>query len=493
MKKLYNFNSLNGFSRNLKKTAISLLASSVIASATLGFTHNTAYADGIVKLANTSHTQTLKVPAKKPKTYRTDIPFNEIIIGDPSIAIITPLTDQSFYVVGNKQGSTGIALYNEARELVGSLDVEVGADTAKLNRELKSALKGSGIKARSQNGKVVLSGKAKTTKQAAKARAIAKKFDKDAVDSLKVTNSVQVQLEVRFIEAQRRKNKEIGLNVYGAKSNSRFRGASGTTPIQTTNAAGNLVNVFGNALVSGSTPFAQVLGNIIAGGMSVDVLVQALESKGIARRLAEPNLVALSGDKASFLAGGEFPIPISGNDGQVSVEFKEFGVGLEFTPTVLDNGLINLQIEPEVSSIDTTNSVKFGNSGIEIPALIVRKAKTTIELRDGQSFVMAGLLQTTGNYDVRKFPWLGDLPIIGALFRSSSYRKNETDLVIIVTPRLVKPITPGTKIATPLDATAPPNEVDLFANGKTEVSRAKLRKVARAQDGIIKAGHILDF
>lgn len=484
---------LNKISKQFKQNVTMCAAAAMIASSSLVLSANTVNAEGVVRLANTSHSQTLKVPTKKPKTFRTDIPFNEIIIGDPNIAMVTPLTDQSFYVIGLKEGATGIALYNEARELVGNLDVDVGADTAKLNKELKSALKGSGIKANNRSGKVVLSGKAKSTKQARKARAIAKKFDKEAVDALKVTTSVQVQLEVRFIEAQRRKDKEIGLNLYGSKSNGRFRGASGTTPTQSTNAAGNLVNVFGNSLVSGATPFAQVLGNIIAGGTSVDVLVQALEAEGVARRLAEPNLVALSGDKASFLAGGEFPIPIAGNDGQVTVEFKEFGVGLEFTPTVLDNGLINLQIEPEVSTIDTTNSVKFGNSGIEIPGLVVRRAKTTIELRDGQSFVMAGLLQSTGNYDVRKFPWLGNLPIIGALFRSSSYRKNETDLVIIVTPRLVKPLTPGQKIVTPLDATAAPNDVDLFANGKTEISRAKLRKVAQTQEGIISAGHILDF
>ncbi len=207
--------------------------------------------------------------------------------------------------------------------------------------------------------------------------------------------------------------------------------------------------------------------------------------------MAEPNLTALSGDKASFLAGGEFPFPVAAEDGKVTVEFKKFGVGLEFTPTVLDDGLINLQIAPEVSAIDTTSSVKFND--IEIPGLIVRRANTTVELRDGQSFVMAGLLQSTANYDVRKFPWLGDLPILGPLFRSTSYRKQETDLVIIVTPRLVKPLVPGAKIASPLDATAAPNEVDLFIDGKTEISRAKLRTVAETEAGILPAGHILDF
>ncbi len=233
------------------------------------------------------------------------------------------------------------------------------------------------------------------------------------------------------------------------------------------------------SLISGSLPFGQLVTNLIDHGLSVDVLVQALEQKGVARRLAEPNLVALSGDTASFLAGGEFPIPVAADNGQVSVEFKKFGVGLDFTPTVLDNGLINLQIAPEVSQIDPTASVRFNN--IEIPGLIVRRAKTTVELRDGQSFVLAGLLQSTGNYDLRKFPWLGDIPILGALFRSSSYRKAETDLVIIVTPRLVHPLAPGARIASPLDGAAPPNDVDLFWNGRTEISRANLRRLAKAE------------
>lgn len=184
-------------------------------------------------------------------------------------------------------------------------------------------------------------------------------------------------------------------------------------------------------------------------------------------------------------------MPVSAEDGKVTVEFKQFGVGLDFTPTVLDSGLINLQIAPEVSQIDPTTSVKFND--IEIPGLVVRRAKTTVELRDGQSFVLAGLLQSTGNYDVRKFPWLGDIPILGALFRSSAYRKQETDLVIIVTPRLVRPLAPGAQIATPLDGAAPPNDVDLFANGQTEVNRAHLRRVAENKSGVLRSGHIIDF
>jgi pilus assembly protein CpaC len=441
-----------------------------------------AIAQDVIHLSSQTSTHTIKVAKGRTRTMRADASFNEIVVGDPDIALVTPLTDRTFYVVGTKQGLTGIALYSEARELVGMLDVEVGPDTATLNR----ALQDSGVKAESANGRVILTGEARSPAAAAKARDIAKHFDEDAIDSTSVQPSTQVTLEVRFIEAQRRNDKEIGVSFGSRKHNGRFLGTTGALGTD-----GTSITAIGNALISGVLPFGQVLGNLISHGIDVDVLLQALETRGVARRLAEPNLTALSGDTASFLAGGEFPVPIAADDGKVTVEFKKFGVGLDFTPTVLENGIINLQIAPEVSQIDPTSSVKFND--IEIPGLVVRRAKTTVELRDGQSFVMAGLLQSTGNYDIRKFPWLGDIPILGALFRSTSYRKQETDLVIIVTPRLVKPLAPGTQIATPFDGAAPPNDVDLFLNGKTEISRAHLRRVAAAASGQPASGHIIDF
>ena len=467
-----------------KKDSLPRLVAAIvmmIAAATLsvGMSAVAAKADGVIKLAASTKTRSIKVPLAKPTTFRTDAPFSEIVVGDPDLAIVTPLTDQSFYIVGSRKGITGIALFSEERELIGSLDVEIGPDASQINENLRAALGDSGVKATTKNGNVVITGKAKSPEAAEKARKIAKKFDEDAIDTMKVKSSTQVQLAVRFIEAQRNKTKELGIGL---------RGGKGRVDAYT----GGYVNGgITNALVSGSLPFGQVITKLISHGLDVDVLVQALETKGVARRLAEPNLVALSGDKASFLAGGEFPFPVAADDGKVTVEFKKFGVGLDFTPTVLDNGMIHLNIAPEVSAIDNTSSVKFND--IEIPGLIVRRANTTVELRDGQSFVMAGLLQTDGIYDVRKFPWLGDLPILGALFRSSAYRKKETDLVIIVTPRLVKPLVPGTQIASPLDATAAPNDIDMFLDGKAEISRAQLRTMAETEAGILPAGHILDF
>lgn len=466
--------------RGKLRIAALALAALIMAPATAVGTAGGARAEGIIHLAADRNTHTIKIPAAQPRTFRSDKSFSEIVVGDPDIAVVTPLTDRAFYVVGAKPGTTGVALYNEARELVGMLDVEVGPDTAKLNAALQQNLAGSQVQATTTNGRVVLSGEVRDPTAAAKARNIARQFDEDVIDSTSVKPSTQVQLQVRFVEASRRKDKELGISLFANKAG-KLHATTG----------GLLGGTISNALISGALPFGQVLGRLLDHGVDVDVLVQALETRGIARRLAEPNLVALSGDTASFLAGGEFPVPVAADDGKVTVEFKKFGVGLDFTPTVLENGIVNLQIAPEVSQIDPTTSVKFND--IEIPGLVVRRAKTTVELRDGQSFVMAGLLQTTNNYDIRKFPWLGDIPILGALFRSSSFRRQETDLVIIVTPHLVQPLAPGAQIATPLDGAAPPNDVDLFLNGKPEINRAHLRRVAASQSGVLRSGHIIDF
>jgi pilus assembly protein CpaC len=221
-------------------------------------------------------------------------------------------------------------------------------------------------------------------------------------------------------------------------------------------------------------------------------MLSALEERGLARRLAEPNLVALSGETANFLAGGEYPIPIPGlGSGQIAVEYKQYGVSLAFTPTVLRGNLINLKIIPEVSQLDPSHSVAIG-AGIVVPALTVRRATTTLELKDGQSFVLAGLLQNDLSTAQQQLPWLGDVPVLGALFSSKSYQKNETDLVIIVTPRFVNPTRPGDVVRTPLDNTLPANDVDFFLKNKNEVLRTQVRGGGAAVErGPI--GHMLEL
>jgi pilus assembly protein CpaC len=221
---------------------------------------------------------------------------------------------------------------------------------------------------------------------------------------------------------------------------------------------------------------------LLDGGTKADVIIQALEKRGLARRLAEPNLVALSGDTASFLAGGEFPFPVQADNNKITVEFKKFGVGLKFTPTVLGEGQINLKIDPEVSELDPTSVLRV--NGIEVPSLMVRRTSTTIELRDGQSFAIAGLLYSNNFKNQSQLPWIGEVPVLGTLFRSAAFQRKETDLVIIVTPRLVRPARPDEKLVTPLDGRLPSNDRQFFLEGKQEVKAARVQPFH---------GHILEI
>lgn len=420
----------------------------------------------------------VNVTMGKSETIRTDANFIDIVVSDPETADVLPLTDKSVSILGKKIGATRISVYGEGKKLLGVFDVEVSYDTSKLAGELARQFPHARFKVSSVNGRILLSGSAPDGVTLDRAVQIAKQFGPEVINSVRVTQPQQVLLEVRFVEASRTAGRELGIRWDGRSDNDRgFR-------IGNTN------------LNSGSTPFGVALGRLISGGFDVDILINALEEKGIARRLAEPNLVALSGDTASFLAGGEFPFPVQSTLNTITLEFKKFGVGLAFTPTVLADGLINLKIEPEVSQIDPTNVVRVGN--VDIPSLIVRRANTTIELRDGQSFAIAGLLQSTNAIDAQQLPWIGNIPILGALFRSASYQKKETDLVIIVTPRLARPARPGDVLRTPLDNSLPPNDPDYFVNGVSEVTPETSRKTRALNSGRLPAvrpdtGHMLDL
>jgi pilus assembly protein CpaC len=303
-------------------------------------------------------------------------------------------------------------------------------------------------------------------------------------------------LEVRFVEASRQAGRELGIqwNVFNSHltSNIGSRRSPGLLPITAPTSSTSIPpGEVAAGLLSGASPFGFLLGRILSSGTTIDVLINALEQRGLARSLAEPNLTALSGDTASFLAGGEYPIPVSGTNNAITVEFKRYGVGLAFTPTVLRDGQINLKIEPEVSQFDLNNAVALGPGLPPIPALIVRRASTTIELRDGQSFVIGGLLQNISKANQQQVPWLADVPVLGALFASRSYLKDETDLAIIVTPRLVRPARPGDPVKTPLDDTVPGNDADFFLEGKAELPRGRFRAAMGAE--LPYSGHVLDL
>lgn len=410
---------------------------------------------------------TVRVTQGKSETLRTARGFVDLVVGDPEIADVMPLTDETLYVLGKKIGTTNVAVYDASKQLVGVIEIEVAYNTPRIAADLAS---GAGsARVGSANGRTVLSGDMPDAVAVAKAVAIAKQYGPDVVNQMRVRGPQQVMLEVRFVEASRNAGKDLGVNWQAVGKN--FQASSGTA-----------------TLASGHTPFGALLGRVLSGGVDADVLVQALEERGLARRLAEPNLIALSGEKASFLAGGEFPIPVAAENNRITVDYKKFGVGLTFTPTVLQNGVINLKIEPEVSQLDLTNTVR--TASISIPALIVRRASTVVELRDGQSFAIAGLLQSINQETQQQLPWLGDVPILGSLFRSASFERKETDLAIIVTPRLVKPAKPGERLKTPLDPALPANEFELFLMGKQEIPVAN---AGSARPVVPVMGHILDL
>jgi pilus assembly protein CpaC len=434
-----------------------LLSLAMLISALMLFPAISKAADSHTRLISITsarkNTGNVIVAVGKSEDVRTDASFMEVMVGNPEIADVNPLTDRAISILGKKIGTTRVSIYAEGKKLVGIFDVEVSYDIKQLSIELRRQFPAAHIKVSSVNGRIMLSGTAPDGVTLDRAVTIAKQFGPEVINSVGVTQPQQVLLEVRFVEAQRNASRELGVNWQAMGNSATVATGTGT-------------------LLSNSTPFGAVLATLLAKGFQADVLIKALEDRGVARRLAEPNLVALSGETASFLAGGEFPFPVAGALNSISIEFKKFGVGLAFTPTVLANGLINLKIEPEVSQIDPTNVISIG--GVQIPSLIVRRANTTVELRDGQSFAIAGLLQANSATAAKQLPWLGDIPVIGALFKSAQFQKNETDLTIIVTPRLVQPARPIDMVKTPLDNTLSPNDADFFMLGKHEVNRRRV-------------------
>jgi pilus assembly protein CpaC len=420
----------------------------------------------------------LQVTVNKAETLAAAQDFSEVLVGNPEIADVVALTSKSLYVLGKKVGTTGISLLGSDKRVMAVISVEVTYDLQGLRDRIREHVEGSGVEVSSVNGKILLTGTVRDTVALSRAMAIAEQVAPKAVtNAMSVRGSQQVLLEVRFVEANRDSTRDLGVGwtVLG----NRFAGAAGVPFKPGTDATAGLPLV---GLAANNTPFGVAIARLLDGGNPADVIIQALEQRGLARRLAEPNLVALSGDTASFLAGGEFPFPVQANFDKITIEFKKFGVGLAFTPTVLGDGLINLKIEPEVSELDPTSSITI--NGTEVPGLVVRRAQTTLELRDGQSFALAGLLQTTNFANQREIPWIGQVPVLGTLFKSAAYQRKETDLVIIVTPRLVKPARPGDQLATPLDGRVAANDVEFFLKGQQEV---------KADRPPPFQGHILDL
>jgi len=433
-------------------------------------------ADATVGVDRSAHGGEFVVPLNKSQLLRVDQSFEELSIGNPEIADVVPLTKQLVYVLGRKLGSTNLTVLGPQGRVIAVVDLVVSHDIEGLKAKLFELMPDQRIEVRpAGSDAVLLSGRVSSPDHLARALAIAEGYAPGRVTNLlSVGGSQQVMLAVRFAEVQRSTLKQLGLSsliIEGGDTSFLFESGDGIRP---------------ESFAAGVFGFA-------SGNFSLDLIFDTLERKGSVKTLAEPNLIVLSGDTAAFLAGGEFPIPVSQDDnGTITVEFKEFGVGLSFTPTVLDGSLVNLVLNTEVSAIDRTLSVI--TDGIDVPGLTVRRANTTVELRDGQSFAIAGLLQDDFQDAIRQFPWLGDLPVLGSLLRSTEYQAKQTELVIVITPRLVQPVAAGT-LATPADTFLVPSEVDLFFWGRTEGqatapgSAGSARVLGSRQGGGIDGAH----
>ncbi|WP_374575612.1 type II and III secretion system protein family protein [Phenylobacterium sp.] len=407
------------------------------------------------------------VAVGKSQVIELPAPYTDVMIANSDTADVLPLTNRSIYVVGKQIGSTALSVYGPGKQLISAANVVVSADIEGLKTRLNEILpEEHDIAVRPANQSIVLSGSVSSPANLHKVLALAESYaPTKVVNMLGVEGTQQIMLSVRFVEMQRTVAKNLRLNVN--------RSLSGDQP---------QVSVFTGDTNLGNVTSANTFGLVSAlYNGNLEILLDALETKGLVKTLAEPNLVAMSGDTASFLAGGEFPIPVaqSNTNGQtptITIEYKQFGVSLAFTPTLLKDGLMNIVAKPEVSSIDPTVSVDLGT--IKVPGIKVRRANTTVELRDGESFTVAGLLKEDYQSEVRQLPWVGDMPVLGALFKSNGYQRDETELVIVVTPHLVTPR--RGPVALPGETFTPPSDLELFLLGAQQGPAPKLRPEDRA-------------
>ena len=399
-------------------------------------------------------------------------PANNVFIANADIADLQIKSPTLVYVFGKQQGETNLYAVNDDDEVVYEGTISVNHNLGSLKKALNHVLPNANIQIQSYSGLLVLTGNVDNAEEAEDARRMAEDFigkKSTIINKLSIATPVQVNLRVRIAEIGRDTKKQLGFNWENLF-------ASGTTAIGMVQGADvlNLIpdptgltnNLLKEFAVQGRG-LNSLFGGFKAGNFDVNFIIDALETEGVLSILAEPNLTTQSGEPASFLAGGEYPVPTL-DDGQVVIEFKQFGISLDFTPVVLDSGRINMHIKPEVSQLSSNGAITL--QGFNIPALSTRRVETTIELGSGQSFAIAGLLQNTVGHDLEKFPWLGDIPVLGALFRSSKFRRQETELVIIVTPYIVRPHKGGT-MPMPTDGFEMPSDYDRYIKGQSYATR----------------------
>ncbi|WP_298910594.1 type II and III secretion system protein family protein [uncultured Aliiroseovarius sp.] len=423
-----------------------------------------------LRVTDTGPSRPLTVPMNRAVVVESDTPFAELSIANPGIADISTLSDRTIYVLGKAPGRTTLTLLGPDGKLLSNVEVHVTPDISEFKERLRQILPSEGIEVRTANDGIVLSGIVSSPQQIALALDLANRYAPGRVSNMmNVGGTQQVMLKVRFAEMNRsvRKALSTSLAFSGGNSTTSPQGATGVGISQ----GASLLDTTQTTTIGDSQGAFKI--GFGAGSLQVGILLEALESKGVVRTLAEPNLTALSGQEASFLAGGEYPIPVKDDDG-VAIDYKPIGVELNFTPTVLNDDVINLQVKGAVSGVE--GLVNVGN-GYDAVTFRRRETSTTVELRDGESFAIAGLIEDDFRDSIGSVPWLGDLPVLGALFRSTEYERRLSELVIIVSAHLVTP-TRGEFLAVPTDRIRPPSEKGLFLFGKTAKATSPTTGVA---------------
>ncbi len=412
----------------------------------------------------------LRVEINKGQLVRLGAAAASVFIADPKIADVQVKSPTLVYIFGKQAGETTMFAVDANDRLLANLKVSVSHNLSQLRTAFQTMFPGGLIEVASLGDAVVLSGTVSSGQVAEDARSLAARFsggEKNVINRLAVRGPNQVNLRVRVAEVNRTVLKRIGVNwdALLTVGSFAFGLASGTSAL---NAAGQYI------VRNGSTD------SLFAGNrsspLSINSVLDALENEGLVTVLAEPNLTAVSGETASFLAGGEFPMLVPQSRDIVTIEFKKFGVSLAFTPTLMEGGRISLRVRPEVSQLSTTGEVRLNNN--IVPSLATRRAETTVELSSGQSFAVAGLIQNNLTHDLRKFPGLGDVPVLGALFRSDRFQRNETELVIIVTPYVVRPVATA-QLQAPTDGLTMPSD-----NARLEKGDAQKTAMPAAEPAI---------
>lgn len=427
------------------------------------------------------------VPLNRSRLISTGPEIGEAMIANPQIADIHVHGPNRLSVIGISRGDTTLRIMDKRGNVIQSVPISVTYDLPAIRKAMREYLPTENIGVELVNTNLALTGEVSTATAIDRALEVASQFvqgngktaDKrsELVNLMQVTSGQQVMLRVRVGEIRRTALKRLGVNLQGFNQNGNF-GFSGATGSGIDGISADGVTGIGEFPVSSTNSFG-ILGGVLSRGSSgVGVSLEALETDGLLKVLAEPNLVALSGEKAEFLAGGEIPIPVpSGLTDNVTIQYKKFGVEVAFVPYVLSENKIRLNVAPSVSEISNENSVTL--NGYQIPSLTTRLAKTTVELSPGESFMIAGLIRDTTTTALRQLPGVNEIPILSSLFRSTDFQKNETELVIAVTPYLVDPLKSG-DVRLPTDDFRPPSNMEMFFYGALSSISHGERKTSQA-------------